>query len=125
VNFATDLLVYLVVLLIVFIIITVIATHGDGSTFKITGIRAVLLTMANYFATNFLMEGLSKGRSLGKVITRTVAVNKDLSRIGWKQAFMRSLCRLIPIEPLSGLGGFPWHDEFTKTIVIRKRTARV
>jgi len=68
------------------------------------------------------IEALSKGRSLGKVITGTVAVESyDLSRIGWKKAFLRSLCRMIPFEPLSGFGANPWHDSMTHTMVIKKQ----
>jgi hypothetical protein len=34
--------------------------------------------------------------------------------------FFRSLCRLVPFEPLSGFG-YPWHDRWTKTMVIKSR----
>jgi uncharacterized RDD family membrane protein YckC len=66
------------------------------------------------------MEGFSKGRSLGKMVTSTTAVKRDLTPINWKDASVRSLIRLIPIEPLSGLEGSPWHDSLSKTIVIKK-----
>jgi len=69
------------------------------------------------------IEGLSKGRTLGKVITGTKAVRPNLQPITWKDAFMRSLCRIIPFEPFSGLLISPafWHDSLTKTIVIKIR----
>lgn len=118
-NFLIDLLVYLV---LSSINITVLAFFfSEDGSYHITGWWAVLFTMANYFTVTFLMEGISKGRSLGKLITRTRAVQNDFSTFTWKDAFLRSLCRLIPIEPLSGLGGSPWHDNFTKTVVIKNR----
>jgi len=67
-----------------------------------------------------VLEGATKGRTLGKFVTGTVAVKQDGSAITWKDAFLRSLCRLVPFEPFSALGRMPWHDKWTKTIVIKK-----
>jgi uncharacterized RDD family membrane protein YckC len=67
-----------------------------------------------------IIEGITKGRSLGKLITGTKAVTEDLLPISWRDAFIRTLCRLIPFETLSAFGGHPWHDGFSKTIVIKK-----
>ena len=39
--------------------------------------------------------------------------------LDWEDAFMRSLCRLIPFDPLSAFAGHPWHDELSKTKVIK------
>jgi uncharacterized RDD family membrane protein YckC len=70
-----------------------------------------------------IIEGASKGRTLGKLITGTKAVREDGSSITWKDALLRSLARLVPFEVVSGLGGHPWHDKWTKTIVIKTRGA--
>ena len=68
-----------------------------------------------------LMEGLGKGKTLGKLITGTRAVQDDCrTPITFKQAFFRSLCRIIPFDVLSGISGRPWHDSMTKTTVIKK-----
>jgi uncharacterized RDD family membrane protein YckC len=67
-----------------------------------------------------LIEGASKGRSLGKLITKTQALREDGSLITYKDALMRSLCRLIPFDPLSAFNGNPWHDKWTQTIVVKK-----
>ncbi|RXK86340.1 RDD family protein [Filimonas effusa] len=66
-----------------------------------------------------LMEGLSKGRSLGKLITRTRAVKEDGSPITFKDAFVRALCRCIPFEPFSMFSGSPWHDSISRTKVVK------
>lgn len=66
-----------------------------------------------------LVEGLGNGKSLGKLITRTRAVNEDGSRISFSTAFLRGLCRAVPFEPLSAFGGHPWHDQWTKTRVAK------
>ena len=80
-----------------------------------------LLSLFDYVVLFTLMEGISKGRSLGKWITGTVAVKDDLSKIGWKEALLRSFCRLIPFEAFSYFGGNLWHDKLSKTVVIKKR----
>ncbi len=68
------------------------------------------------------IEGFSKGRSLGKLITGTKAVNiADASSISYKTALMRSLSRIVPFEPFSALGGHPWHDRWTDTMVVKIR----
>jgi hypothetical protein len=38
----------------------------------------------------------------------------------FKDALLRSLCRLIPFEVFSGFG-VPWHDSLTNTMVVKKR----
>ena len=78
-----------------------------------------LLACIVWIAYYTLVEGASKGRSLGKLITRTKAVTDDGGPLTWKLAFKRSLCRLIPFEPFSGFGGHPWHDTITKTCVVK------
>jgi uncharacterized RDD family membrane protein YckC len=71
----------------------------------------------------FIIEALFKGKSLGKLITGTRAVNEDGSNISVKSAFLRGLCRAVPFEAFSALGtpSYPWHDKWTKTYVIDER----
>lgn len=83
----------------------------------------ILFGLTKYLLYYYLMEGITTGRSLGKLVTGTVAVKNDLSPITWKDAMMRTLVRLIPLEPFSGLGGYPWHDQYSKTRVIKKNQA--
>lgn len=67
-----------------------------------------------------LIETIFKGRSLGKLITGTVAVYNDGSRISGQTALLRGLCRAVPFNAFSGLGEFcnPWHDRWSKTFVV-------
>jgi len=87
-----------------------------------------------------LVEGLF-GVSLGKLITGTKVVNQDGSRLSFKGAIKRSLCRLIPFEAFSFLGSkssrhdfiggeagrydsmgckLGWHDSISKTLVVKR-----
>jgi uncharacterized RDD family membrane protein YckC len=65
-------------------------------------------------------EAITKGKTLGKWITGTRAVTADGSMITPKTALLRSLSRLVPFEPFSGLGdpSYPWHDKWSGTVVI-------
>jgi uncharacterized RDD family membrane protein YckC len=80
--------------------------------------RIIFLGMyAIYMGT---VEGLFKGKSVGKLITRTKAVNLDGSRIGWKEAFARGFSRAVPLCVFSAFGTpcDPWQDKWTSTMVI-------
>jgi uncharacterized RDD family membrane protein YckC len=77
----------------------------------------ILIVVAYYT----LFEFFAKGRTLGKMATGTVAVREDGSNLTFKDAFLRTLCRLIPFEPFSAFGYRPWHDSLTKTLVIKKQ----
>ena len=61
-------------------------------------------------------------RTVGKFITKTMVVNEDGSKIDFGTAFKRTLCRIIPFEPFSMLGGNArgWHDSIPDTYVVRK-----
>ncbi len=65
------------------------------------------------------------GRTFGKLITGTKAVNEDGSNLTLGKALGRTLCRLIPFEAFSFLGGQGtpkgWHDRIPKTKVISIR----
>ena len=68
-----------------------------------------------YFA---VME-FSFGKTLGKMITKTKVVMADGSKPTFGTIFIRTLCRHIPFEPFSFLGGpVGWHDSISKTRVV-------
>lgn len=68
-----------------------------------------------------IIEGATKGVTLGKLITGTRAIRSDGNAFTMKDALLRSLCRIVPFEPFSALWGQPWHDKWTKTEVVRIR----
>jgi uncharacterized RDD family membrane protein YckC len=79
-----------------------------------------LISFLTFLAYYTLFEAASKGRTIGKLITGTVAVKDDGTALTFKEALLRSLCRMIPFEPFSAFGGRPWHDTITHTMVIKK-----
>ena len=70
-----------------------------------------------------LTEGLLKGKSLGKFITGTRAVDYHGEPTDIGKSFMRALCRIVPFEAFSFLGqpNHGWHDKWTDTMVIDEK----
>jgi uncharacterized RDD family membrane protein YckC len=94
-----------------------IITQDSNQARLISIIVGVSITILYYT----LYEGFTKGRTFGKMVTGTIAIKEDGSPFTFKDAFLRSLCRLIPFEALSTLFNYrPWHDTFTKTAVVKK-----
>jgi uncharacterized RDD family membrane protein YckC len=81
---------------------------------------AQLINMVFYGLYMGLLETVFRGRSFGKFITGTIAVNEDGSRISGKTALLRGLSRAVPFNALSGLGTpcHPWHDRWNDTYVV-------
>lgn len=73
----------------------------------------------------FAQEAFFKGKSFGKLITRTRAVNLDGSAMTIRTAMLRALSRSVPLEAFSALGSpcNPWHDKWTKTMVMDEKTS--
>ena len=82
-----------------------------------------LITITFFVFILAVLESVTGGKTLGKMITGTRAINQDGSRITPKAAILRCLSRLVPFEAFSALGNpsFPWHDRWTKTFVIDER----
>lgn len=95
--------------------LAVLIYGGEG--FNLIGRLIILVIYGMYMG---LMEAVFKGRSLGKLLTGTVAVNDDGSRISGQIALLRGLCRAVPFNAFSALGEtcYPWHDQWTKTFVV-------
>lgn len=78
-------------------------------------ITAIVLALL-YFG----LESLSKGRSIGKYITKTKIVLEDGSSPTSIDYLKRSFSRMIPFEAFSFLGseGRGWHDSISNTYVV-------
>jgi len=79
-----------------------------------------LITTLLIVMVYIVIEGSTKGKTVGKFLTRTRTVQEfDLSPITWKQVIIRSFSRMVPFDVLSAVSGYPWHDKWSKTIVIK------
>lgn len=79
-----------------------------------------LVGTLNYLLYYTICEKAFKGYTLGKLLTGSRAIRVDGGELTFKDAFLRSLSRLVPFEAFSGFGT-PWHDTWTKTTVIKSR----
>lgn len=82
-----------------------------------------ILSILLYAIYMSLVEAIFKGKSLGKLITGTRAVNLDGSRISAGTAFARGFSRAVPFSAFSALGSpcNPWQDKWTNTIVVEEK----
>lgn len=89
---------------------------NDGITERIVG-------MIFYGVIMSFTEAMLNGKSIGKYITKTKAVNLDGSDLTFEKAFTRNLIRIIPFNPLSALGSpcSPWHDKWSQTMVVEEK----
>jgi hypothetical protein len=73
------------------------------------------------FLYYLIFEAATRGRTLGKILTDTIAISQDGQPFTFKHALMRTLCRFIPFEPFSAVFAYlPWHDSISKTAVVKK-----
>ena len=120
VNWFVDTIVFYLLLILIVIILLLIAPQsmadtGGGATLFQYAIGFIIFI--GYFG---LVEGITKGKSLGKFLTRTRAVKVDGSAFTFSDAFKRGLSRAVPFEPFSAFGDRPWHDKWTDTVVIKE-----
>ncbi|MBS1773234.1 MAG: RDD family protein [Bacteroidetes bacterium] len=127
VNWLIDLLIYYLLVFIAFFIIGIILVSSSPATYEwiiseefSAKLAQVLISIIVYLLYYVTLEGATKGLTIGKLVTRNRAVREDGTHITWGIAFKRSLCRIIPFEVFSALGGTPWHDSITKTTVIKR-----
>jgi uncharacterized RDD family membrane protein YckC len=126
-NYLIDLIVFYIIAILLFAILAATGITGDLFRHETPGVNLLdrLLTMIILGTLWGITEALFKGRTIGKMITRTRAVNEDGTSITPKTAFLRGFSRVVPFEPFSALGNpsYPWHDKWAHTYVIDEKTS--
>ncbi len=84
-------------------------------------LMAFAVGVVNYLFYYTICEKVFRGYTLGKLVSGTRAIREDGGELTFKDAILRTLSRMVPFEPLSGFSPRPWHDSWTKTIVIKAR----
>jgi uncharacterized RDD family membrane protein YckC len=128
-NYIIDLLLFYLLIVFLGIIVALVnpnvfANMDESFSFGLFD-RVVTLFIYGFYMS--LMEGIFKGKTLGKLITRTRAVHEDGSPVTLKTALLRGLIRAVPFDQFSALGdpSYPWHDRWSKTYVIDEKTSRL
>ena len=107
-----------------FVFVLIMTTQSDAIVYwfkDLPPLAGRLLSLIFFGLFMSLIEGFTKGRSLGKLITGTKAIRWDNQPFGWGDAFGRAFSRMVPFEPFSALWGSPWHDKWTDTRVVKVR----
>lgn len=127
-NYVIDRLMIYALVFIFFIILFAI-DYNQGRDFKenwllqetlsakVWQLVISIIAITGYYT---VWETITRGRTIGKLVTGSIAVTEDGKPLTFKTAFLRSICRLIPFNAFSALGERPWHDSITKTTVIKK-----
>ena len=95
-----------------------ISSNSDNFDLFLLG---YIIAIINYLIYYTICEKAFRGYTLGKLVTGTRAIRDDGGELKLKDALLRSLSRLVPFEVFSAFGGHPWHDLWTKTMVIKSR----
>lgn len=123
VNYIIDLVVFYALFFGVVVVVLTINPEalGDLEDDSLgSNILDRIISLLLYGMYMFVVEAVFKGKSLGKLITRTRAVHEDGTPLTVKTAFLRGLSRAVPFNAFSALGtpSHPWHDRWTNTYVI-------
>lgn len=125
-NYLIDLVLFYIVLFVSGFILALLSptfvglVTAERSDF---GLLDRLITLLLYAVYMSAVEALFHGKSLGKLITKTKAVNLDGSQISTAQAFERGFSRAVPFCVFSAFGNpcNPWQDRWTNTMVINEK----
>ena len=124
-NYIIDLILFYLIIIGIGVLIAIISPSTideiiDSKSFNLVGRIMSLILYALYMS---VVEAIFKGKSLGKLITRTRAINLDGSSISVGKAFSRGFSRAVPFCAFSALGSpcNPWQDKWTDTIVIDEK----
>lgn len=86
-----------------------------------------LMTIFLYAVYMGTAEAVFKGKSMGKLITGTRAINLNGTNISTSTAFKRGLARAVPFCAFSALGSpcNPWQDRWTDTMVMDEKESDI
>lgn len=124
-NYIIDIIAFYVLMIVLGILIGLFApslldSFETGPGFSFIDRIVSLFLYALYM---FAVGAIFKGKSLGKLITKTRAVNTDGSQINATKALQRGFSRAVPFCAFSALGTpcNPWQDSWTDTMVIDEK----
>lgn len=126
-NYIIDVIMFYIVMICLGVILATLSPSAfaildnDSAAFGMADRIISLLLYALYMGT---VESIFKGKSVGKLITKTRAVNLNGSPISTKTAFLRGLSRAVPLCVFSAFGSpcNPWQDKWTNTMVVNEHS---
>ena len=125
VNYIIDgIVVYLILFILMIFIVFATALLGSTAfynwTQNISTLQGYIVFFSIQIPYNTFLESYTS-RTIAKYITKTMVVNEDGSKLDLSTSFKRTLCRLIPFDSLTFLGGGRgWHDTIPDVYVVQK-----
>ncbi len=123
-NYLIDVVVFYILILAAGVLLAIVSPSSvPGVVSSSSGFLGNVMSLTLYALYMFLVEAIFKGKSLGKLITGSRAVNMDGSRISAGTAFVRAFSRTVPFCVFSALGTpcNPWQDRWTDTMVMDEK----
>lgn len=123
VNYVIDLLSYYAIV-IVFVLLVAASAYGSKvfeAIERMSDVSDFVLLHVFYGLYIMIVEGVFKGKTLGKLITGTRVIHERTSSFSWRDAIRRGIMRMIPLEYFTACVGSPFHDQWTATRVIKER----
>ncbi len=77
-----------------------------------------MLCSALIFLYYIVLECADGHKTLGKRILKTSVVDERGEALASKSILIRTLCRFIPLDHISYIMGWNWHDSLSKTYVV-------
>lgn len=123
VNYIIDLLSFyaIIITLILLVALTAYGSRVFQVIENLDELSDFVLLHVLYGLYMLVIEGVFKGKTLGKLITGTRVVHQGTTSFSWRDAFRRGCMRMIPLEYVTGCVGSPFHDQWTETRVIKER----
>ena len=118
IHFIVDLIGFFLTAMILSLIVDLFVPTSDQTTIGLIG---YLLMLVSFFLYYVFME-YKYQKTIGKFLTKTKVVMSDGRKPELNEIFIRTACRLIPLDRLSYLftrNGF--HDRLSNTTVIKER----
>lgn len=128
VNFLVDSFIfYIVMMLLQFFVILPLTVGSLPDFFRMSmplGLPSLYVSLVMLFwACMYVLyytvqETFLDGQTLGKRLTGTEVVSIRGANLTFNKALLRSICRLIPVDPIIALTGRPLHDRLSGTTVV-------
>lgn len=124
-RFANYIIDAIVVYILLFLLGFMLESMSPGliSKLNINGVSERVIGIVFYWFVMFFTEFTSQGKSIGKLITGTKAINNDGSKLSLGKSFIRNFIRAIPFNAISAFTNpcNPWHDSWSQTLVVDEK----
>ena len=114
-----DLITFYLIQIIFGVLIGVILVATRSSFGPEVNILFQLVSYAIWFFYYAIFETYLGG-TVGKLICGYTVINNRAERITFGQGMLRTVIRMIPIEAFSCFGERGWHDQWSKTYVVKR-----